>query len=204
MAQHSTTRFIAQPPTMAIGTGHAARATDQGRLAQAMSALMGAPVAQSGVDVALSAITASALIVIPSAAYAGITCPAQQGSRRSYGSTDILVDTLDLLQETFRQGPCVDPRAATVTTISDVATETRWPRFTAAAGRLGVGSMLVRAIASDGDVRGMLALYATSPGAFSVDDEVLAAVLAGDAAVVLAAVDPPGHVQPRRWNHDHR
>lgn len=169
----------------------------------AMNAPMGTAVTRPSADAALSAITAAALAAVPTATYAGINCPGEHGHRRTYGSTDILVDTLDLLQETFQQGPCMDTAAAVVTTIADIATVACWPRFITAAGRLGVSSILVHPLIREKTVRGVLILYATTAGAFTVDDEAAAAVLAADAAAVLAADEVITNLQSRNMGVDY-
>ena len=178
-----------------LTTGRVGSARDSGKSAPAAvsSDLAGAFAATPYLDSALSAITATALLVVPGAVYTGIACPARGGSLRTRASTDILVDTLDLLQNTFRQGPCVDPREGAVTSVVDIATETRWPRFTAAAARLGVGSILSIAILSENGPLGTLNLYATTAAAFTIDDEIIAAVLAGDASAMLAAQSVATH-----------
>jgi GAF domain-containing protein len=84
-------------------------------------------------------------------------------------------------------GPCLDASAtASSTSVPDMATETRWPRWTKQAMANGVGSSLSIGLPIHEAVTGAINIYATKPEAFDDDGAVLARTFAGYAAVALA------------------
>jgi len=95
---------------------------------------------------------------------------------------------MDELQTELDDGPCLTAIWEQETVhIPDMATESRWPRFAAAAAQAGVGAMLCFQLFVHGDTLGALNLYSPTAGAFTEDSETIGLVFATHAAVALAA-----------------
>lgn len=94
---------------------------------------------------------------------------------------------VDALQEGLQQGPCLDAayQHATVR-VSDMATETRWPRFAPAALAEGAAAMLSIQLYVEGDDLGALNLFARQAGAFTDESEHVGLMLAAHAAVAYS------------------
>jgi GAF domain-containing protein len=126
--------------------------------------------------------------LIGSAAGAGVSLLETDGQKMTTAATDRLVEAADALQYEIGEGPCLSAWAtATVQRIDDTAVDTHWPVWSAAAARLGVRSMLSTPLVVRGDTLGALKVYATTPGAFTVEDEHMLGLLAGAAATLLSA-----------------
>jgi GAF domain-containing protein len=101
--------------------------------------------------------------------------------------TGEIAHELDERQYEQGYGPCLDAAHAGETVfIEDMATETRWPRFTPLAAELGVATTLSVGLPVQQHVIGALNLYASVPGTFDADAIELARTFAGYAAVALA------------------
>ncbi|MEU1402865.1 GAF and ANTAR domain-containing protein [Streptomyces sp. NPDC005728] len=106
-------------------------------------------------------------------------------------STGLLAAESDRLQERLAEGPCFEiarPEGnAHVFRIEDLTDhEQRWPRYTPAARKLGVGSMMGFLLFADDEEFGALNMYAFRPGAFNEVSETAGVLLASHAAVALA------------------
>lgn len=92
------------------------------------------------------------------------------------------------LQDELGEGPCLEVTWHLETlNITDMHTETRWPRWAAAALRLGINSML--GLRLDGAHQSQVAslnLFAKQPNAFDSTDLAIASVFARHAAAGLA------------------
>ena len=94
---------------------------------------------------------------------------------------------LDMLQQETGTGPCIDSSRDQVTIrVDDMATETRWPRYTERALALGVASMLCVPLSVKEQQLGSVSLYATDRAAFTLADEYVARLFASQAALALA------------------
>ena len=94
---------------------------------------------------------------------------------------------LDELQVETGTGPCLTAaRKQIVVRMHDVAADTRWTEFCAAALDRGVASMLCVPLFLDDQKLGTLSLYGESPGAFRENVEPVARVLATLSAIALA------------------
>jgi GAF domain-containing protein len=94
---------------------------------------------------------------------------------------------LDDLQVEAGPGPCLTAaRKQIVVRMHDVAADTRWTEFCAAARDRGVASMLCVPLFVDDQKLGTLSLYGESPGAFRENVEPVARVLATLSAIALA------------------
>jgi GAF domain-containing protein len=131
-----------------------------------------------------------AVVTVPGARTAGVTMLGADGGFDSVAVTDPAVREVDRLQHDLREGPCLDAIVKEpIVTLSDMAHESRWPAFAAAAGELGVRSMLAcRLTTSDGTVAS-LNLHSCEPDAFDRQAVLLAAVSSAHASVALAAAN---------------
>jgi hypothetical protein len=104
--------------------------------------------------------------------------------------TGDLASVLDELQYQLGHGPCLLAASAiTIESISDMATDTRWPDWTAGALEAGARSSLSIALPINHTLGAALNLYATTPHAFDDDDIAVAQSLAGYASLATADVD---------------
>ncbi|WP_182357961.1 hypothetical protein [Tomitella gaofuii] len=134
---------------------------------------------------AIGQLVAAAKAAVPVAAYAGITGSTHHAEVRSYGATDSVIDGLVRSQTArHRPWPLVSGGSRTIT-IADTAADGRWPEFTSAARRSGIGSILAVGLSEEDPALGTLSLYATDAGAFTDGDETITAVFAGRAAALL-------------------
>jgi GAF domain-containing protein len=102
-------------------------------------------------------------------------------------ATDRLARRLDAVQYTAAAGPCLDAlRPGSPSLSGDLATEQRWPDFSAAALRAGVRGVLSCRLALGDGTLGSLNLYASQPGAFGRGSVSEAAAYARHAAAALA------------------
>jgi hypothetical protein len=95
--------------------------------------------------------------------------------------------TLDESQYTLGEGPCLQAaRAATIESVSDMATESRWPGWTAGALRAGARSSLSIGLPVHATGGGALNLYAADPHVFDADTVAVAQAFASYATLVVA------------------
>lgn len=103
-------------------------------------------------------------------------------------ATDSLVARADALQNELDEGPCWDSswRGETLT-VSDLATDRRWPRWAAEVAGWGVASVLAVELASVEDRRlGSINVYWDEPRTFTADDIAFSNLFARHAALALA------------------
>ena len=142
---------------------------------------------QAEVDPAalLKLIVDAALSEIDGADHAGIML-LSKGSAITEARTSDLVARIDQLQHDAGDGPCLTSlRDETTVRSDDLRTETRWPKFAAAAAELGIVSMLAVQLFVEGDNLGALNLFAEHAAAFDTADENIGLLLAAHAAVAL-------------------
>ncbi len=102
------------------------------------------------------------------------------------GASDELVRRLDRFQVGSDEGPCMDVLAGLPAEYaSDLATDDRWPRFSAQAAHAGVRSLLALAVGAH-DTPAALNLYARLPHGFAPVDRGQAAIFATHARLALA------------------
>ena len=93
---------------------------------------------------------------------------------RTVAATSELVQRLNGIEHNLGEGPCVQADLEhRVYRIDDMALETRWPRFAAAAAGTGVQSMLGYRLFITGRTLGALDLYSSKPNAFDTDAELI-------------------------------
>lgn len=140
----------------------------------------------------LQEITERAVETIPGFQHAGVTLRDSGARVSTPAATDDLVIAADEAQYELSEGPCLD--AIWVEdhyTITDMTTETRWPRWAPRAAALGICSALSVRISTPGDVFGALNLYSTAPADRSGHDMEtlqLAHLFADTAAMALKMV----------------
>ena len=142
---------------------------------------------QANVEDTLEFIVAGAIRLVPGARWAGISMINGHTIEARVPSHP-LVKTLDEMQSTFNEGPCVETlREHHTVLIDDVASDRRWPRFTAAAHEAGVGSILSFQLHVRKNNFGALNLYGSEPFIFDVESQFIGRVLAQHASVAMAA-----------------
>ncbi|MFI6048407.1 ANTAR domain-containing protein [Nocardia sp. NPDC051321] len=140
---------------------------------------------------ALQQIAAAAVVLIPNARLVSITLREPNGKFVTPVATDEIAVELDQVQYRTSQGPCLDAARSNGPSFAasdDLNTETRWPYFSAAAVRLGLGSVLSTELAPASgphQLSGALNIYA-SPHGLTADDKSRALLLATHAALALA------------------
>ena len=96
----------------------------------------------------------------------------------------------DMAQYDNDAGPCLDAvRGVTTVLVPDMAAESRWPGYVAAATPLGVRASMSVPLGVEDGVVGALNIYATAPGAFDDEAVDLAVELAQYAGIVATAAD---------------
>ena len=134
----------------------------------------------------LEAVTAAAVEAVPGAEHAAISLVVRGRTVESRAATDPLAERMDAIQTELGQGPCLDAVWEQESVhIPDMAAESRWPRFTAAAAEAGIGAMLCfQLFVADGRL-GALNLYASPAGAFDEEARFTGLIFATHAAVAI-------------------
>jgi hypothetical protein len=112
------------------------------------------------------------------------------GRRRvhSEAASGALPKVVDTLQEGLGEGPCLDAAYEHETVrVPDMATERRWPRFSAAAAQHGALGMMSFQLYVSGDNLGALNLFARKAFAFDDESEHIGLMFAAHAAVAYSA-----------------
>lgn len=139
---------------------------------------------------ALELVTALVAEALPDTAGAGITLADAGGRRITAASTDPVVDRADSLQYELDEGPCLtswDQRSTV--RVDDIAVDTRWPRWAAAAAGTGLRSALSSPLVAGGAGLGAIKVYSTRTAAFGAKDEHLMRMFAAQAANLVRDVD---------------
>jgi GAF domain-containing protein len=143
---------------------------------------------QESVSEALDETVRLAVEALDGCQMAGISWLVQGKRIETLAHTDDLVARSDALQYELGEGPCIDSSLEEYTfLIADMSTESRWPKFAAAASELGIGSMLSCALSSPRRTLGGLNLYAREPNAFAEQSSDIAEIYAAHASIVLAS-----------------
>ncbi len=138
----------------------------------------------------LALIADGAVDIIPGAEGAAIVVLAEPGRLTARSVRGDLPAPLMRLQNEIGEGPCLDAVAGTTRVlVRDVAIETRWELFIAAAVGVGVRSMLCTPLVAGSRTYGSLSLTSSRAGAFDDESEQLARVFATHAAVALSGAE---------------
>lgn len=111
------------------------------------------------------------------------------GRRRvtSEAASGELPAVVDALQESLGEGPCLDSAFQHETVrVPDLASDGRWPRFSAAAVAAGALGMMSCQLYVEGDDLGALNLFSRRAGAFDDESEHVGRMFAAHAAVAYA------------------
>lgn len=150
------------------------------------------PDRRDDVDNIIGSITRTALMVVPGATWAAVTVAGRKNNRvQTHGATADVPVRLNRIQQENQAGPCLtalwDEPVVHLIRVSD---DRRWPAYTAAAGELGVESVLSVRLYVHDHVLGALSLYSTT--GFDDQSVVIAAALAAHAAAALDRVQERG------------
>jgi GAF domain-containing protein len=178
MAASDTNEHHAQSPDALPGDDLATRLSDLARTLQD----------EDDVDHTLQAIADAAVGTVPGAQYAALSVVEHRRQITTRAGTAELVFQVDQAQYDTGQGPCLDAVYEHQTvSLPDMTREDRWPRFTARAAELGVGSMLSFRLFVQQDNLGALNLYSAEKHAFDEDDAMHVGLLfASHAAVAMS------------------
>ena len=148
-------------------------------------------------------IAAEALRVIPAARDVGVIVVDPDGTMRTVHATGPTPHVLDELQIRLGTGPCLTAaRKQIVVRMHDVAADTRWQEYCAAAMSCGVASMLCVPLVVDDQMLGTLSLYGDHPQAFRVGVEPVVRVLAALSSVALAEAQQQERMERALENRD--
>jgi len=111
------------------------------------------------------------------------------GRFHSAASTDDVMRLIDELQNTLREGPCLEASTdQKVQVDNDITQHSSWPRLAeAVVGRTPVRAMLAVPMMADGTRTGALNIFADHPDAFDSESIAQATVLASFSSVAIAS-----------------
>jgi GAF domain-containing protein len=139
------------------------------------------------VHATLTAIVWAAADTIPGVEHASVSVIVKRREVHTWAATGDLPRAVDQAQYDTGQGPCLTSLYEQQTVrLSDLATETRWPEFTARARQVGLRSMLAIQLYVTGEDLGALNLQSTRPDAFTDESEQVGLLFAAHAAVAMA------------------
>ncbi len=172
-----------QPSSSATGTsdgqdGLAAQLSDFARTVQQ----------QQDPHETLAEIVRAAVELVPGCDEASISVVLGRRRVTSDAASGDLPQIVDDLQERLGEGPCLTSAYEHLTVrVPDMATDDRWPRFTAAAAEAGALGMMALQLYVEGDDLGALNLFSRRSGAFDDESEHIGLMFAAHAAVAYAA-----------------
>ena len=135
----------------------------------------------------LRTVVACALQIVPGAEEGSITLVTGRRRVRSQAASSPLCQQVDAVQEEVGDGPCLETAFEQHTVlVPDLATDDRWPRFSARAAQLGVRSMLSFQLYVEGDNLGALNLFSRSVDAFDDRSVLVGELFAAHAAVAYS------------------
>ncbi len=171
-------------------------------MAQALGDLALTMQDQMGTTSTLEAVVKGAVGIVPGARWAGVSL-IEGRQVIPEAPSDPLVARLDTLQTELNQGPCLSAlREHHTVLIDDMTTETRWPKFTAAAAELGVRSLLSFQLFVPRQNLGALNLYGGEPGVFSDDSHHVGGIVAQHASVALFGAEAETHFEQALSSRD--
>ena len=107
------------------------------------------------------------------------------GRIETRAGTGRLVWDIDELQYKLGEGPCYDAiTSGGITTMDDIATERRWPRYVEEAARFGLSAQMGLQLYNDESTLGGLNFYSVNPG-IDPDAIQLAELFAAHASIAL-------------------
>jgi hypothetical protein len=158
----------------------------QDELATVFAAFARSAEQQADPHLTLVEIVRAAVELVPGCDEGSISIVLGRRTVTSEAASSELPRVVDALQEKYG-GPCLDSAYEQLTVrVSDMATETRWPEFTAAALEAGAAGMLSFQLYVEGDNLGALNLFSRRAGAFNDASEHVGLLFAAHAAVAYA------------------
>lgn len=155
-------------------------------VATVLTQLGGVLLSTETVETTVALVTKLAVETIPGTAGAGLTLVDGRGRRTTAASNQFVAD-VDALQYAFNSGPCLTAWSEQRTVrIDDLAAESRWPQWTAAAGELGVQAMLSVPLTSADTSVGAIKVYSRQISAYNQRAEHVLGLFAQQAAALLA------------------
>jgi GAF domain-containing protein len=148
-------------------------------------------------------IVAEATRLVPAARDTGVIVIDPEGNLRTVVASGEAPRQLDELQMRLGTGPCLTAgRKQIVVRMHDVAADTRWATFRAAAISCDVASMLCVPLSVDEQLLGTLSFYGARPGVFRVGAEPVARALAALSALALAQTQQQARMERALHNRD--
>lgn len=158
-------------------------------LSTALGRIMGLLLTEEKVDNAVQHLSRAVKDSIPGTLGAGVSIFDPHARPVSSGSTDSVVERADALQYELVQGPCLTAWAMQESIlIPDVATEARWPNWSAAVVDLPIRSVISTPLIANGQALGAMKIYAATPGAFEDATTALMELFASPAATLLSHI----------------
>jgi GAF domain-containing protein len=163
-------------------------------VAQALSDVARSLEAEPDLQHVVEGIVAAVTETVPGAEAAGVSL--REGRiLRTVAATSDLVERLNAIEHELDEGPCVQAVLKHRSyRIDDMSTDTRWPRFAAAAQAQGIQSMLGYRLFTGARTLGALDLYSSKLNAFDAEAEVVGELFAAHAAIALL-----GSTQKTEW-----
>ncbi|UZN02033.1 GAF and ANTAR domain-containing protein [Cellulomonas sp. S1-8] len=133
-------------------------------------------------------IVRAAVALVPGCDEASISVVLGRRHVTSEAASGELPKIVDDLQESLGEGPCLTTAYEHLTVrVPDMATDDRWPRFTAGAVEAGALGMMALQLYVEGDNLGALNLFSRTAGAFDDESEHVGLMFAAHAAVAYSA-----------------
>jgi len=158
---------------------------DDGDLTESIFALATLSAARLSLTDLLARVATFAVNAIPGADGAGLTLIEHDRATTVVTSAEF-VTTVDDIQYSINQGPCITAAASGVTVRSgSLGADPRWPRFGPRVGRLGVHSVVSLPLLTDEIVVGAMNVYAHARNAFNERAERIGELFAVPAAIAV-------------------
>ena len=155
-------------------------------VAAMLTQLGGVVLSLETVQTTVDLVTRLAATTISGTAGAGVSL-VDARSHRTTAASDPLVAEADALQYVLGSGPCLSAWSeGNSIRIDDLATEVRWPAWTAAAGDLGVQSMMSVPLVTAGTSVGAMKVYSRHRQTYDDRAEEVLTLFAQQASVLLA------------------
>lgn len=139
-------------------------------------------------EATLNEVVRAAVQLIPGCDEGSISVVIGHQKASSQAASGDLPRIVDGLQESLGEGPCLDAAYQHESVrVPDMASERRWPKFTAAALAAGAAGMLSFQLYVEDDNLGALNLYSRAAWAFDDESEHVGLMFAAHAAVAYAA-----------------
>lgn len=159
---------------------------DQG-IATVLVRMGGVLLSEQTVDRILQLVTELTERTLESASAASVTLPKNAAGAYTSNASEPVARQLDEVQYEFSKGPCLEALAERhIVSVALADATDRWPEFTAAAMAEGIGAILSVPLAVQDRSLGALNIYSDGHRRFDGVQEATAALLAQQAAAVLA------------------